>query len=285
MRSTRFNGPRETDLFPGQVIQDRAAAFDKLRIEPAIFLDDRLSDLGEERFVQPDLGAEARRPADDHARDIVATRVPGDDSICDQESCRPGMIADDAIGCKVRIHLLFTMTGEGTQNIERAREEITLIVRVHTLQHRDDALETHPGIHMFLRQWLEAPIVEEVVLDEDVIPKFKIARTLPVHTAEVVSAAQVVALLAEVKMDLRAGTAGTGFRHLPEVFLAPEEQHMRGVEAGLLLPDIRRFVVTRNRPQFILETGGVQLFPGQTPHVREQLPGPGNGFFLVVIAE
>ena len=41
MRRTRFDRARKTDLLPGQIIQDRAAALYKLGVERSIFIDDR----------------------------------------------------------------------------------------------------------------------------------------------------------------------------------------------------------------------------------------------------
>ncbi len=113
----------------------------------------------------------------------------------------------------------------------------------------------------------------------------RIAGAFAVHAADMIGAAQVIALLAQVDMDLGARAAGTGLRHLPEVFLAPKEQHMRRVEAGLLLPDIRGFIIAWDVALVVLETGGVEFILGQSPHIGEQLPGPGNGFLFVVIAK
>ena len=196
MSGTHFNGPREADLFPRQVIQDRAAALDQFGIERSVFLDHRFRHFGKERFMQSDLGAEASRAADDHARDVVASRVARDNAIRDQEGCRTGVVADDAIGREVRIHLLFGVTRERTQNIERAGEEVGLVVRVDALQHRDDALEAHARVHVFGGQRFEASIIEEIVLNEDVVPQFEVARAFAVHAADMIGAAQVIALFA-----------------------------------------------------------------------------------------
>ncbi len=55
--------------------------------------------------------------------------------------------------------------------------------------------------------------------------------------------------------------------------------------ARLLFPDIGGFVVGGDVALVVLETGGVQTVLGQTPHVRQQLPGPGDGFLFVIIAK
>jgi hypothetical protein len=60
---------------------------------------------------------------------------------------------------------------------------------------------------------------------------------------------------------------------------------VRRVEAGLFLPDVGGFLVGRDVALVILEAGRVEFVLGQSPDFGQQLPRPGNGFFLVVIAE
>ena len=155
---------------------------------------------------------------------------------------------------KFAIHFFFGVTRERTQNIKRAGEEIGLVVGVDALQNGDDALEAHARVHMFGGQRLEAAIFEKIVLNEDVVPQFEVARAFAVHAADVVCAAQVVALFAEVNVDLGTRPARTELRHLPEVFLAPEKQNMRRVEARLLLPNIGGFIVARNIALVVFKT-------------------------------
>ena len=122
-------------------------------------------------------------------------------------------------------------------------------------------------------------------MNENVIPEFEVACTFAVHAADVVCAAQVVALFAEVNMNFGARAAGTELCHLPEVFLAPEEQNMLGVEAGLFLPDVRGFIILWDITFIVTEAGGVEFIFGKSPHFGEQLPRPGDGVFFVVVTE
>ena len=177
------------------------------------------------------------------------------------------------------------VTGQGTHCLQRTLEQVNLIVRVHALQNRDDPFETHPGIHVLGRQRFECVFVNAVVLDEDVVPQFEVALAFTVHTTPVRFPGQVVKFLAPVEVDLRTRPAGTGLSHFPEVFLAPEEQHMRWVESGLLLPDLGGFIVGGDVALVVLETGGIQPVFRQAPDICQQLPGPGNGFFFVIIAK
>src|SRR5512147_2331142 len=112
MSRTRLHRAREADLFPRQVIEDGAAVLFQFRVKAAVFRNDRFRHLGKERFVESDLGAEAGSATNDHAGNVVTPTVARDDPIRDEERRRTGMIADDTEGSEIRVHLLFTVTGE-----------------------------------------------------------------------------------------------------------------------------------------------------------------------------
>ena len=79
-------------------------------------------------------------------------------------------------------------------------------------------------------------------------------------------------------MNLRAGSAGAGLAHLPEVvfFIQPEDAVLR--YTGNLLPEFLSFIV-------FAKNGDVQLVFGQLVDFRDQLPGKADGIGLKVIAE
>ena len=81
-----------------------------------------------------------------------------------------------------------------------------------------------------------------------------------------------------VVMDLRAGPAGAGVAHLPEVVLFPQAMDAGRRHADLLLPDAERLVV-------VAENGDPQPLRRQVEVPRQQLPGVGDGLFLEVVAE
>ena len=160
-------------------------------------------DFREERLAQSDLCTKSSRAANDHARDIVAPSISRDNAIRNQECRRTCMVRNDAIGRKVFIDMLPGFACERREHINRSSEEICLVVRVHALQHRDDALEAHTRVHMLGRQQLEASVIEEVVLNEDVIPQLEETRTLPVHAAAVLGASIGNCLSASLVFCLR----------------------------------------------------------------------------------
>ena len=172
MSSARFNGAREADFFSCQIIKDRAAAFFQFRIERAIRCDHGLRHFGKERFMQTNLGAEARPASDDHARHIIASHVARHNAIGDEERSRANMIADDAIRREIGEHFFFGLTRERAQNVERFGEEVGLVIGVDALQDRDQSLEAHAGIDVFGGKRIELGGADAVVLDEDQIPNF-----------------------------------------------------------------------------------------------------------------
>src|SRR5258706_8410940 len=189
MVSTSFNGTREADFFPSQIVENGRFVFFQFRIKVAIIIDHGFSNFREEWFFESDLGAEPRGAADDHTGDVVASAVTRDDAISDKERSRTGVVANNAIGREIIEHFFFGVTRERTQNLERVFEKVGLVVGVNTLQNGDDTLEAHARIDMFLRQWLDAAIFKEIVLNENVIPNFKITLTFTIHTTDMVCAA------------------------------------------------------------------------------------------------
>src|SRR5699024_671290 len=113
-----------------------------------------------------------------------------------------------------------------------------------------------------------------VKLGEHNVPEFDIAVTVAADAAGRLAAA---VLLAAVKIDLRAGTAGAG-TVLPEVVLLAHAYNAIGSNADFLCPDLKGLVV-------VLINGNPQLVNRHLEHLCAELPGPGRGLVLEVIAE
>ena len=95
---------------------------------------------------------------------------------------------------------------------ERA-EQIRIVVRVHALQDRRDALQAHAGIDGGLRQVDAVAGLDLLVLHEDEIPELEEPVAVLVRAAGR-AARRGVALIDE---DLRARAARAGIAHLPEI--------------------------------------------------------------------
>ena len=85
-------------------------------------------------------------------------------------------------------------------------------------------------------------------------------------------------------MDLAAGTARSRIPHLPEIVLPTAVKYP--VFRKILPPYLQSLVV---RPQTILRTAladsSVETFRIEPVDLRQQLPGPRNGFLLEIVSE
>ena len=158
-------------------------------------------------------------------------------------------------------------------------EQVHVVVGEDPLQHRGNALEPHAGVHMPGRQVVEGSFGVAVVLDEDEVPELDVAGAVAVDGTDVAGIVRVVAGFGTpVQVDLAARTAGAGVAHLPEVVLLVETLHPARGQAADAAPQPLGLVV-------VAEYGGVELVLGESPFLREKLPGPCDGLFLVVVAE
>ena len=155
-----------------------------------------------------------------------------------------------------------------------------------SLKHGNDAFKPHAGVNVFQFQRLKLRRSDSVVLDEHQVPEFQVSSAISVDLAFMSFGVLHIAIFkAQVHVNLAIGAAGPGISHLPKVFVPAKEDDVRRIKAGLLGPKIRRLVVAWNFALLVFEAGRPQLVFGQPPNFGEQLPGPGYGFFLVIIAK
>ena len=130
------------------------------------------------------------------------------------------------------------------------------------------------------RQRVERVRANAIVLDEDQVPEFDKPVAVQRRYGHRLSFPRT-----QIVVNLGAGAAGAGVGHFPEVILAAHVEEMGWIEAGLLEPVGGGFLVNGNLALFVPEDGCVQALFGQTPNIGQQLPGPGDGLFLVIVAE
>ena len=249
-------------------------------------VDHHAGDLGQERLFKADLAPETRRAAQNQAQDVLAPLVPRHHAIADQKGDRPPVVGDHAI----RDHVCLALGVGMPQQLLGARddrlEQVGAIVGRRPLQHRDDPLKARAGVHVHRRQRLQGLRVDAVVLDENQVPQLDKTPTVAVDLAHVPGHALLVAEgRPAIDADLAVGTARPGVGHLPKVVAPAKVQDVAGIDAGLGAPKARRFLVGRQLAQLVLEHGGVQPVPGQPPNAGQQLPGPGDGLFFVIVAK
>ena len=89
---------------------------------------------------------------------------------------------------------------------------------------------------------------------------------------------------AEVDVNLRAGAAGAGIAHLPEVVVLVAVYDMVG--GKVCLPVAGGFVVAAQSFGLrTLEDSGIQAFRIQAEYIHQELPRPVDSLFLEVVAE
>ncbi len=164
--------------------------------------------------------------------------------------------------------------GEVGDVLDQVGEQVDGVIVVRALQHRGDALEPHAGVDRGAGQVDALAVLELLVLHEDEIPDLD--ETVAVGVRRTGRAAgNVVAVVVE---DFRAGAAGAGVAHRPEIVGAGDAQDFPVRQAGDLLPQIEGVVVVDiNRDQQLLGRDRVIL--------GDQLPGERDGALLEVVAE
>ena len=145
---------------------------------------------------------------------------------------------------------------------------------MHALLHRRDALQTHAGVHRRLRQFRQLALGVAVELHEYEIPDLDVAVAVLVRRTR--RAAGNVRPV--VVKHLGTGAAGAGVAHLPEIGGFAQAHEVFRIDADLLQPDVRGFVV-------ILIYRDPELVLGQLQFLRQKLPGKADGLALEVIAE
>ena len=172
--------------------------------------------------------------------------------------------------------------GLARRRLDEILEEIDLVVRVHALQHRGDALEAHAGVDRRLRQRVERAFLVAVELHEHEVPDLDVAVAVRVGRAGR-AAGDFRAVVVE---DLAARTAGTGVGHLPEVValvlaragLVADADAALGRHADLFRPDVEGLVV-------LVVDGRPQLVFRQLVDLGQQLPREADRIALEVVAE
>jgi hypothetical protein len=160
-------------------------------------------------------------------------------------------------------------------------EQVDLVVAVHVLQDGGEALQAHAGVHAGRGQRLDAAVLLHVELHEHVVPDLDVAVAVGVRAAGR-AAGHFRSVVVE---DFRAGAAGTGVGHHPEVvglvlraLVVTDAHHALGGQADVFRPDVVGLVIVDvdRRPQFIRR---------QLVDLRQQLPGPLQRVALEVVAE
>mmetsp|Transcript_37815 Transcript_37815/g.65613 ORF Transcript_37815/g.65613 Transcript_37815/m.65613 type:complete len:854 (-) Transcript_37815:547-3108(-) len=176
--------------------------------------------------------------AAEHTPEHVAAAVRGGHgAVRDGEGQRADVVGHHPVG---HVHVVRVLGLDLARVVAGARhlldgaedglEDVRVVVGGLALQDGGQPLEAHARVHVLVGQLAQHAALLAVELNEHVVPDLDHVRQVGVHQRRGVPAADAVVV------DLRAGPAGAGVAHLPEVVLAPKGQHaLRGQE---LQPDL-----------------------------------------------
>ena len=219
----------------------------------------------------------AQGAADDPAQHVAAALVGRQHAIDDQEGTGADVVGDHA----QRLVLQVGGGGQLGRMPDQGLEDVDLVVGMHVLQDRRQPLQAHAGVHAWRRQRYQAAIGLAIELHEHQVPDLDVAVAVLVRRARRATG-DVRAVVVE---DLGTRPAGTGVGHLPEV--------VRGVGRTLVVADAHDPLfgdADHVAPQrvglvVVVVDGDQQALGRQLPHPGQQLPGPGNGVLLEIVAE
>ena len=241
-------------------------------------------ELAHERLFEAEEGEAITHGATQHAADDVAgTVVRRQLSVGDGEAHGTQVVGDDAHGDVGLLGLAVFDARHLGDGLDDGLEHVGIVVRGLALQHADEALKAHARVDVLGGEFHQMAVSHTVVLHEHEVPNLNHLRV--VHVDEVAPRDLFSDfIIAQVDVDLRAGTAGTRLAHLPEVVLLVAVDDT--VFVDVLLPIAVGLHVGRLAVLLVAaEDGDVETVLVDLHHLGEVLPGVGDGFFLEVVAK
>ena len=163
-------GAQEALLLVLDRAQNDLLALAQLGVGVAHRVDHRAADARQERLGKAEQPAVACGAAQHQAQDVIASFVPRQHAVGDQEGDRAGVVGDDAVGNHVGGHLLVGVVEQLLHAQHDWPEQIGVVVGAGTLDHRYEPFEAHAGIHAWLRKKRPGAVGGLVVLHEHQVP-------------------------------------------------------------------------------------------------------------------
>ena len=272
----QFHAPaqrsRKALFFPCQSRLDLLLLLAEQRIGAAHLCNEIVHQQMKEGFTDIQLVAVPQRSPDDAAQHVIAVFVARQHAVGNEKGAGPQVIGDDPYG---RILQHFPLTGQARQASGPAHEppeQVDFEVAVHALQNRSHAFQPHARIDTGLRQRLERAVRRPVELGKHQVPELDVAVALFVRRTGRAAGNRRPAVVEQ----FRAGAAGTRIAHGPEVGLVVDDAVGRNTD----LPGPQRPGLVIRRVH-----GYPEALSGQGKDLGHEFPGPGDGFFLEVVAE
>ena len=261
----------ETLLLGSDDTLDERDVLEQLGIGLAHLGVDLINELGQEGALDAQQATVEHGTAEQAAKDVLATLVTGENAVRDHKVDGTRVICDDAQGAASTgvIVGVIGLAADLLAQLDEVLHQIAVVVSGLVLHDGGHALQTHARIEVAVRQLRHGAILLAVVLGKDEIPELQEAVAVAAGLAVGAAAAD---LLAHVKVDLGARTAGAGGASGPEVVVL--------AQAGdVILGNAQRAPHVMGLVVFGKD-GEVQAIERQLELLGNELKGPSAGLLL-----
>ena len=248
--------------------------FLKIRISVFVFSDNRFANLIKERTVDAEQLSVARGAAEKTAQNITSSLVGGHYAVAYHKGC-----ASDMVGYNTKRNVAFLVivilySGNVGNVLHDIADGVHLKEVINALHDARKPFKTHAGINIaaFKARIISVAVVFK--LSENKVPELGVSVAV---TARAAIRRAAAVFFTAVKVNFRAGTAGA-CSVLPEIVLLAKPYDPFGSHPDLLCPDVKGFVV-------VLKDGDPELVHRHFHNLGAELPCPGGGFMLEIIAE
>ena len=209
--------------------------------------------------------------AEQAAQDVLAALVTGQDAVRDHKVDGTGVVGDDAQGAAGAgvIVGVIGLAADLLTELDEVLHQIAVVVSGFVLHDSGHALQTHTRIEVAVRQLRHGPVLLTVILGKHEVPELKEAVAV---AAGLAVGAAATDLLAHVKVDLGARTAGAGGASGPEVVVLAQTRNVILGNAQRA-PHVVGLVV-------LGKDGEVQAVKRQLELLGDELKGPSAGLLL-----
>ena len=261
----------EALLLGGDDTLDERDVLEQLGVGLAHLSVDLVDELGQEGALDAQQATVEHGAAEQAAKDVLAALVTGEDAVRDHKVDSTGVIGDDAqraAGAGVVIGVIGLAANLLTE-FDEVLHQIAVVVSSLVLHDSSHALQAHARIEVAVRQLRHGAVLLTVVLGKHEVPELQEAVAVAAGLAVGTTAAD---LLAHVKVDLGAGTAGASGASGPEVVVLAQAGDVVLGNAQRT-PHVVGLVV-------LGKDGKVQAVERQLELLGDELKGPGASLLL-----
>ena len=269
-----INGLVEPLFLGADDLLDVIGVFFQFGIAGLVFMDNGIHQFGQERTVDAQHPAMAGSAAQQTAQHIAAALIRRQNAVADHKGGGTNVVGDHADGDIGLFILTVGLAADAFHMMQDRLHGVHFKQVAHALHHASQALQTHTGIDVGLFQAGIVALAVGIELAEDQVPDFHVTVAV---TADLAVGLTTAMFRSTVKVDFAAGTAGAGTM-LPEVVFLAKTDHVAGINAHFIDPDIPSLIVL-----FIHRD--VQQVSGDLQHLGQELPGPGSGFPFEIVLE